>query len=63
MGGQIIDATVSEARRPRLTEAENDTVKDGEDQPSGGRRGVLRSIVSGAEAGDPRKREIDPGEA
>ena len=57
MGGQIIDATVSEARRPRLTEAENDTIKDGRDQPTGGRRGALRSIVSGAEAGDSSKQE------
>ena len=29
MGGQIIDATVIEARRPRLTQAENDTIKGG----------------------------------
>ena len=26
MGGQIVDATVVEARRPRLTKAENDTI-------------------------------------
>src|ERR1700758_1445167 len=29
MGGQIIDATVISARRPRLTQAEKDTIKDG----------------------------------
>jgi transposase, IS5 family len=29
MGGQIIDATVIEARRPRLTQAERDTIKGG----------------------------------
>jgi transposase, IS5 family len=29
MGGQIVDATVIEARRPRLTQAEKDTLKDG----------------------------------
>jgi transposase, IS5 family len=29
MGGQIIDATVIEARRPRLTQAEKDTIKGG----------------------------------
>ena len=29
MGGQIIDATVIQARRPRLTQAEKDTLKDG----------------------------------
>jgi IS5 family transposase len=29
MGGQIVDATVIEARRPRLTKAEKDTVKGG----------------------------------
>jgi IS5 family transposase len=29
MGGQIVDATVIEARRPRLTQAEKDTIKDG----------------------------------
>ncbi|MBI2347051.1 MAG: IS5 family transposase [Deltaproteobacteria bacterium] len=29
MGGQIVDATVIEARRPRLTRAEKDTIKGG----------------------------------
>jgi transposase, IS5 family len=29
MGGQIVDATIVEARRPRLTEAEKDTIKSG----------------------------------
>ena len=29
MSGQIIDATVIEARRPRLTQAEKDTIKSG----------------------------------
>ena len=29
MGGQIVDATVIEARRPRLTQAEKDTIKGG----------------------------------
>jgi hypothetical protein len=29
MGGQIIDATVIEARRPRLSQAEKDTIKGG----------------------------------
>jgi transposase, IS5 family len=29
MGGQIVDATIIEARRPRLTEAEKETVKRG----------------------------------
>jgi IS5 family transposase len=29
MGGQIIDATVIEARRPRLSQAEKDTLKGG----------------------------------
>ena len=29
MGGQIIDATVIEAHRPRLTQAEKDTIKGG----------------------------------
>jgi transposase, IS5 family len=29
MGGQIIDATVIEARRPRLTQAEKGTIKGG----------------------------------
>jgi transposase, IS5 family len=29
MGGQIVDATVIEARRPRLTRAEKDTIKSG----------------------------------
>lgn len=28
IGGQIVDATVIEARRPRLTQAEVDTIKD-----------------------------------
>src|SRR5215472_11471515 len=30
MGGQIVDATVIEARRPRLTQAEKDTIKGGD---------------------------------
>ena len=29
MGGQIVDATVIEARRPRLTKAEKDTIRGG----------------------------------
>jgi transposase, IS5 family len=29
MGGQIVDATIIEARRPRLTEAEKETIKNG----------------------------------
>jgi hypothetical protein len=29
MGGQIVDATVIEARRPRLTRAEKATIKGG----------------------------------
>ena len=29
MGGQIVDATVIEARRPRLTQAEKETIKGG----------------------------------
>ena len=29
MGGQIVDATVIEARRPRLTKVEKDTIKGG----------------------------------
>ena len=29
MSGQIIDATVIEARRPRLSQAEKDTIKGG----------------------------------
>jgi len=29
MGGQIVDATIIEARRPRLTQAEKDTIKGG----------------------------------
>jgi hypothetical protein len=29
MGGQIVDATVIEARRPRLTQAEKGTIKGG----------------------------------
>ena len=29
IGGQIVDATIIEARRPRLTEAEKETVKRG----------------------------------
>jgi hypothetical protein len=38
-GGQIIDATVIEARRPRLTQAERDTIKvDGERMDAGAAR-------------------------
>ena len=29
MGGQIVDATVIQARRPRLTQTEKDTIKGG----------------------------------
>ena len=48
MGGQIVDATVIEARRPRLTKAEKDTIKGGGVPPSGNRRGVRRSIATDA---------------
>ncbi len=30
MGGQIVDATIIEARRPRLTELKKETIKGGE---------------------------------
>jgi IS5 family transposase len=40
MGGQIVDATVIEARRPRLTQAEKDVIKGGARRPSGRRRGA-----------------------
>ena len=48
MGGQIVDATVIEARRPRLTQAEKDTLKGGGYRPSGHRRGAPRSTATGA---------------
>jgi transposase, IS5 family len=48
MGGQIVDATVIEARRPRLTNAEKDTIKVVASLPNGSRRGVRRSIATGA---------------
>ena len=42
MGGQIVDATIIEARRPRLTGAEKETIKGGgvpaEWKPAGARR-------------------------
>ena len=37
MGGQIVDATVIEARRPRLTQAEKETIKGGGTRPNGSR--------------------------
>jgi hypothetical protein len=39
MGGQIIDATIIEARRPRLTEAEKETIK------GGGAHGISRCPI------------------
>jgi transposase len=47
MGGQIVDATVIEARRPRLTQSEKDTLGGG--TPAiGRRRAGRRSIATGA---------------
>jgi transposase, IS5 family len=43
MGGQIVDATVVEARRPRLNRAEKDTIKGG-DVPPDGNKGRTRQI-------------------
>src|SRR5262249_38518547 len=48
MGGQIIDATVIEARRPRLTQAEKDTLKGGGTPAEWNRRAAPRSTVTGA---------------
>jgi IS5 family transposase len=44
MGGQIIDATVIEARRPRATQAETRS-KAAAPRPSGNRHGAPRSSV------------------
>jgi IS5 family transposase len=49
MGGQIVDATVIEARRPRLTKTEKDTIKGGgipADGKPGSRRGARRSTAT-----------------
>jgi hypothetical protein len=48
MGGQIMDATVIEARRRRLTRAEKDTIRGGGRRPSGNRHGVRRLTMTGA---------------
>ena len=62
MGGQIVDATVIEARRPRLTQAEKDTLRSGgtPSEWSPGRRAQIDrdgrwTIKRG------RKREAAPG--
>ena len=47
MGGQIVDATVIEARRPRLTGRRTRSRAAG-CRPSGNRRGVRRSIATDA---------------
>jgi hypothetical protein len=46
MSGQIVDATVIEARRLRLTQAEKDTLKGR--RPTGSRHGGRRSTATGA---------------
>jgi IS5 family transposase len=46
MDGQIIDATLIEARRPRLTQAEKDTIKGGSTRLIGKRRGASRSTAT-----------------
>ena len=48
MGGQIIDATVIEARRPRLTRTDKQTIKGGSTPAGGSRRGAPRSTATGA---------------
>jgi transposase, IS5 family len=70
MGGQIIDATVIQARRPRLTQAEKDTLKGG-GMPSDwkpARRGQIdrdgrwtskRGRKRGASPGDGDKHQIE----
>ena len=50
MSGQIVDATVVEARRPRLTEDEKATVKSG---------GVPESLVAGQARADGHRRPLD----
>jgi transposase, IS5 family len=70
MGGQIIDATVIEARRPRLTQAEKDTIKGG-GTPAGwtparraqidrdGRWTIKRGRQREVSPGDGDKRQIE----
>jgi IS5 family transposase len=70
MGGQIVDATVIEARRPRLTQAEKDTIKGGgtpaEWKPArrvqidhDGRWTIKRGKKPEATPGDGHKRPIE----
>jgi IS5 family transposase len=70
MGGQIVDATVIEARRPRLTQAEKDTIKSGgvpaEWKPArraqidrDGRWTIRRGRKREAALGEGRKRQIE----
>jgi hypothetical protein len=70
MGGQIVDATVIEARRPRLTQAEKDTLKGGEVPADwkpprraqidrDGRWTIKRGKKREAEPGEGHKRQIE----
>jgi IS5 family transposase len=70
MGGQIVDTTVIEARRPRLTQAEKDTIKGGgvpaEWKPTrraqidrDGRWTIKRGRKREAALGDGHKRQIE----
>ena len=70
MGGQIVDATVIEARRPRLTQAEKDTIKGGgvpaEWRPArraqvdrDGRWTIKRGQKRQAAPGDGHKRQVE----
>jgi IS5 family transposase len=70
MGGQIVDATVIEARRPRLTQAEKDTIKGGgvpaEWKPArraqvdrDGRWTIKRGQKRQAAPGDGHKRQVE----
>jgi transposase len=47
MGGQIVDATILEARRPRLTKEEKATLRDGGTPEAGRRRARARSTAMG----------------
>lgn len=70
MGGQIVDATVIEARRPRLTQAEKQTIKGGgipaEWKPArraqidcDGRWTLKRGRKREAAPGEPHKRQVE----
>jgi hypothetical protein len=61
MGGQIVDATVVEARRPRLTREEKETLRGG-DTPAGWSKARTRRIDRNGRWTIKRGRKVPPPE-